>query len=337
MRAAYVERLGGVEEIRIGDLPIPALGADEVLVRVEAVAVDPVDALIRSGRYVTPLPAFPFIVGRDLVGEVVDAGPAAAGRYAAGARVWCNSLGYAGRQGPTAEYAVVPVDRLYPVPAGVDPVRLVALAHPAATAYLGLVKHAGGVGPGDVVVVGGAAGNVGTCVSQLAAAHGASVVALARSADASWCPEHGASAVVDYAAPDLRTKVREAVAAVSAPGAAKPAGVHVWFDTSGRIDLEAAVEAMADRGTIVLVAGAPGPVPFPVPRFFQKSLKVAGSVITTASLDDLAGAARTIGALIAADRLDVRLGPVLPLDRAAEAHRLVEQGVRGRVIVRVRS
>jgi NADPH:quinone reductase-like Zn-dependent oxidoreductase len=221
------------------------------------------------------------------------------------------------------------MDRLYPVPDGIDPVRMVALVHPAATAYVGLTKHAGGVGPGDVVVVGGAAGNVGTCVSQLAAAQGATVVALARSADAAWCREHGASTVVDYAAADLGDAVRKAVA--------KHGGARVWFDTSGRIDFEVAVEALRDHGTIVVVAAAPAPVPFPLTRFFQKSLRVAGFVITAASVEDLGGAARTIDALLEAGRLDVRLGPELGLERAAEAHRLVEQGVRGRVILRVRS
>ncbi|HTQ02589.1 MAG TPA: zinc-binding dehydrogenase [Polyangiaceae bacterium] len=331
MKAAYVERLGGLEEICIGELPVPELAADDVLVRVEAVAVDPVDALIRSGRYRTPLPAFPFVIGRDLVGEVVGAGPAATGRFATGTRVWSNSLGYAGRQGPTAEYAAVPVERLYAVPDGVEATRMAALVHPAATAHVGLVRHAGGVRPGDVVVVGGAAGNVGTCVSELAVAQGAAVVALARPEDAEWCRRHGASAVVDYAAPDLRAALQAAVFRLS------PAGAQVWFDTSGRIDFELAVETLGERATIVLVAAAPAPPPFPVLRFFQKSLRVSGFVITTASLEELAAAARSINALVAAGRLDLRVEHVLSLDQAAEAHRLVEQGVRGRVVMRVSS
>lgn len=328
MRAAYVERLGAAEEIRIGELPVPSLGADEVLVRVEAVAVNPVDTLIRAGRYATPLPAFPFVVGRDLVGEVVEVGPAAARRFTVGARVWSNSLGHAGRQGPSAEYAAVPMDRLYPAPRGVDAVELVALVHPAATAQLGLVRRAGGVGPGDVVVVGGAAGNVGTCVTELAVAYGATVVALARPADADGCTRHGASAVVDYAASDLRGELRDAIG---------NAGATVWFDTSGRVDLELAVETLAERGTIVLVASAPAPVSFPLTRFYQKSLRAVGFVITTASVDELAAAAKTINAQVAAHRLAVRVEHVLPLEQAAEAHRLVEQRVRGRVVLRVRS
>ncbi len=323
MRAAYVERLGAADEIRIGDLPVPRPAADEVLVRVEAVAVNPVDVLIRSGRFPTPLPSFPFIVGRDLVGVVVGAGAAAGGRFIPGQRVWTNSLGYDGRQGATAEYAVVPMDRLYPLPAGIDPVEAVAIFHPAATAYLGLIRHAGGVGPGDTVVVGGAAGNVGSCVSQLAAAHGARVIALARAEDSAWCHEHGADALVDYQLADLRGAL-----AGEAPG-----GVTVWFDTSGRIDLELTVDLMAERGAIVLVAASPAPAAFPITSFYRKSLRMAGFIITAASVAELGAAARTIEALLAAGRLEVRIGHVLPLEETAEAHRLVEQGVRGRVVL----
>lgn len=75
MRAAYVTGLGAASEIRVGPLPVPTPGPDEVLVEVEAVAVNPVDAYIRSGSYPTRVP-MPFIIGRDLVGTVAEAGPA---------------------------------------------------------------------------------------------------------------------------------------------------------------------------------------------------------------------------------------------------------------------
>src|SRR5690606_34494236 len=82
--------------------------------------------------YATPLP-FPFVLGRDLAGEVAAAGPGAVG-FAPGRPVWCNSLGHAGRQGAAAQYAVVAADPLYPAPPGGDEEHLVAAAHPAASA-----------------------------------------------------------------------------------------------------------------------------------------------------------------------------------------------------------
>jgi NADPH:quinone reductase-like Zn-dependent oxidoreductase len=151
MRAAYITELGPAEAIRVGELPVPVPGPTGVLVRVEVVVVDPVDTMVRSGAYRTPTP-FPFVVGRDLVGTVAEVGAGVAG-FPAGDRVWCNSLGHGGRQGSFADYAVVPGERLYHLPAGVDPVGAVAVAHPAATAYLALFRH-GGLRPAEAVYVG---------------------------------------------------------------------------------------------------------------------------------------------------------------------------------------
>jgi D-arabinose 1-dehydrogenase-like Zn-dependent alcohol dehydrogenase len=200
MRAAYITELGPADAIRVGELPVPAIGPTDVLVRVEVVAVDPVDTMVRSGAYPTPTP-FPFVVGRDLVGTVVVASPGAPG-FAPGDRVWCNSLGHDGRQGSFAEYAPVPAERLYHLPAAVDPVAAVAVLHPAATAYLALFHH-GALRPGETVYVGGAAGNVGTALTSLARLGGARVLAGARSEDAGWCRSAAAAEVVDYRDPDL--------------------------------------------------------------------------------------------------------------------------------------
>jgi NADPH:quinone reductase-like Zn-dependent oxidoreductase len=323
VRAAYISRLGTADEIRVGELPDPVPAADEVLVRVEAVAVNSVDTYVRSGQWRTPLPGFPFVIGRDLVGKVVARGAAARSSFAVGTRVWCNSLGYAGRQGATSELVVVPMERLYRLPDGLDPVRTVAAFHPAATAYLGLIRHAGGVGPGDTVVVGGASGNIGGCVCGLASAHGARVVALARAEDSAWCESHGAAAVVDYRDEDLRTSLE----------AETPAGVNVWFDTSGRIDLELAVELAADRGAIVVVAGRGAPAELNLWPFYLKTLRLLGFVMSTATVAELAAAARTINGLLSDGGLEARVAKVLPFSEAAEAHRMLENGVRGRVVL----
>src|SRR3954454_19576634 len=120
MRAAWIDQLGPAESIRYGELPVPSYGATDVLVQVEATAVNPVDTFVRSGQYHTPL-AFPFVVGRDLVGTVAALGSGAS-HFAVGDRVWSNSLGHAGRQGAAAEYTAVPCERLYPLPDDIDPI-----------------------------------------------------------------------------------------------------------------------------------------------------------------------------------------------------------------------
>lgn len=324
MAAAFLTELGPPEVIRWGRLPVPVIGPTDVLVRVEAVAVNQVDRFVRSGAYRTPVP-MPFVVGRDVVGTVAAAGSGAVG-FAPGEWVWCNSLGHAGRQGPTAEYAVVPVDRLYRLPAGADPVRAVAALHPAATAYLGLVEHTG-LRAGQTVYVGGGGGNVGSAAVAFAAEAGARVIASARPDDAAWCRDTGAEAVFDYRDPGLADRV----------AAAAPDGVDVWWDTSGYHDLDLTLPLLARRGRLVLTAGMAARPGLPVGPVYTHDVRLVGFAISNAETGELARAAGAVNRLLAADRLPVRVADVLPASAAAEAHRRLadpHQPVRGRLVLR---
>jgi NADPH:quinone reductase-like Zn-dependent oxidoreductase len=322
MRAAYITRLGPAEEIRVGELPVPVPGPTDVLVRVEVVVVNPVDILVRSGAYATPTP-FPFVVGRDLVGTVTEAGPGAAG-FAPGDRVWCNSLGHGGRQGSFAGYAVVPVERLYHLPAAADPVAAVALFHPGATAYLALFRR-GGLRPAETVYVGGAAGNVGTAMTALASTGGARVLAGARAEDGEWCRAAGADELVDYRDPDLRERL----------AALAPAGIDLYVDTSGHLDLPAAIDLLAEGGRIVLMAGGGQQLTLPAGPLYTHDRSILGFVISRAGTGELAEAAAVLNGRLAAGDLPVRVRAEWPLERAAEAHRAVERGLRGRTVLRV--
>lgn len=321
MSAAYITELGPAEAIRYGELPVPAIGPTDVLVRVEVTAVNRVDTFVRSGTWVTTTP-FPFVIGRDLVGRVAAAGSGAPG-FAAGDRVWCNSLGHGGRQGSSAEYAVVPAERLYHLPDRADPVNAVAAAHPATTAYLAVFGR-GGLRPGETVVVQGGAGNVGTAAIQLASAAGARVLATAAAADGSWCRAAGAAEVFDYHDPALDERLR----------AVAPAGVDVYIDTSGRVDLDLAVGLLAFRGRVVCIAGLQQRPALPVGPLYTRDGGIVGFAVSRAGVDELAAAARGVGRALATTGLMTRIFDVLPLRRAAHAHRLVEDGIRGRVVLR---
>ncbi|RPK62548.1 alcohol dehydrogenase [Streptomyces sp. ADI96-02] len=130
MLAAYIEQLGAPGTIRYGELPPPVARAGEVVVDVRVASVNHVDTFVRSGAWRTPL-TFPFVIGRDLAGTVAETAPGTG--FEVGERVWCNSMGHAGRQGAAAERVAVPADRLYRLPDEVNPEDAVALAHPAAT------------------------------------------------------------------------------------------------------------------------------------------------------------------------------------------------------------
>lgn len=319
--AAYITALGPPECIEIGDLPVPAPGPADVLVRTEAMAVDNVDILVRSGAYTTPTP-FPFVIGRDMVGTVVAAGPGVTG-FAEGDRVWCNSLGHAGRQGSFAQRVVVAADRLYHMPADVDPIRAVAVLHTAGTASLGLFRDAR-LRPGDTVIVGGGAGGVGSAVVQLAATSGAHVIATAAGHDAEWCRASGAKEVFDYRDKDLLAKL----------GDAAPDGADVYWDSSGHLDLPAIAPLLAVGARIIITATRDPTVSLPALHYYRQDVRVLGFAISNASTSDLAAIARIINSRLADNTLQPRIAAKMPLTAAAEAHRLQEAGnVKGRIVI----
>ncbi|MFE7192786.1 NADPH:quinone reductase [Kitasatospora sp. NPDC057541] len=321
MRAAFIPQLGPATVIRHGEVPEPVPGPTDVLVEVTAVSVNPVDIFVRSGLFPTALP-FPFVIGRDLVGTVVRAGPGAPG-FTPGDRVWSNSLGHQGRQGAAAERAAVPADRLYHLPPDTDPAEAVAVVHPAATAYLALFTH-GGLRTGETVLVGGGGGNVGGALIVLAAEAGARVVATASPGDAGHCRALGAAEVLDYRAPDLPDLLR----------AACPGGIDVHLDTSGTNDLATAVDLLAPRGRIVLLAGARSRPELPAGRLYMKDGSIRGFVISHATTAELAEAAVAVNRLLAAGRLRPRALEIHPLSAAGETHQRLEKGeLNGRRVV----
>ncbi|MFG1815086.1 NADPH:quinone reductase [Kribbella sp. NPDC049174] len=312
MRTAYITAHGSPDVIQYGELPVPSPGPTDVLVKVEVVAVNHVDTFVRSGAYATSTP-FPFVIGRDLVGTVVRS---SVEEFATGDRVWCNSLGHDGRQGSFAEFAVVPRDRLYRLPDGVNASEAVPVLHTAATAYLGLFRN-GSLAPGETVLVLGAGGGVGSALVQLAAAAGARVVASCSPDDFDWCLSCGADQVFDY---------HDDVPA---------AAYDLWIDNSGRHDLETAVPLLAQGGRIIALAGMAARPVLPMGALYTRDASIRGFVISNASTGDLAEAAKLINDQLAVKRLRARTRPSLPLSAAAEAHRQMEAGVRGRILLTV--
>ena len=118
MKAAFLEATGAPDVIRYGELPRPEPQPGEVLVRVKAASLNPIDTYIRAGVVQMPLPK-PFITGSDVAGTVEAAG-AGVKRFKAGDRVWGSNQGLLGRQGSCAEFVCASEDLFYPTPAGID-------------------------------------------------------------------------------------------------------------------------------------------------------------------------------------------------------------------------
>lgn len=312
MKAAYITETGAPGVIQYGDLPKPQPGIGEVLIRVGAVAVNPIDTYIRGGMVAMPL-RFPYVVGCDLAGTIEVVGRSVR-RYKVGDRVWGSNQGLFGRQGTFGEYAVVDERWLYPTPANETDAEAAAGALVGITAYLGLFRFAR-LQAGDLLFVNGGSGGVGSSVIQQAKAAGARVLTTVGSeAKRAYCLSLGADVVFDYRSPNLDEEIRQVVAPVG--------GISVWFETQREPTFDRTVGLMAPRGRIVLMAGRQSRPEFPVGSFYTKDLSLHGFAMFNASADEQRECAQAINDLYVRGGWHPAIGISLPLSQAAAAHQL---------------
>ncbi|MCP5515724.1 MAG: NADPH:quinone reductase [Verrucomicrobiales bacterium] len=312
MKAAYIERTGPADTIVYGDLPRPNPTGSQVLVKVRAVALNPVDTYVRSGMVKMDLP-FPFIVGCDFAGVVEEVGPDVS-LLSPGDRVWGSNQGLLGRQGTFAEYVVVDECWAYPTPDGVSDETVAALSLVGITAHLGLVQRAQ-LQSGETICVNGGSGGVGSTVIQMARALGARVIATAGSAEKlAACRALGAEHAINY----REENVAEALRKVA------PAGVNVWWETTREPDFDLAVGALTGRGRLILMAGRDARPPLPVGPFYVKGCAMHGFVMFMEHPDAQRDAAEDINRWLQEGRLTPRIDRVLPLAETAAAHQLQE-------------
>jgi NADPH:quinone reductase-like Zn-dependent oxidoreductase len=202
MRAILYRAYGGPERLEMADIPRPVPGAGQVLVRVLASSVNPIDWKLASGKLRLMMPVtLPNVPGFDVAGDVVEVGPGAQG-FAAGDRVHAR-IGH-GRGGASAEYAVAGVDVTAKAPGGMDPGEAAGLPLAGLTALQGLRDLAGLPleGAKERVLVVGASGGVGHVAVQIARAAGATVAGVCSGRNADLVSKLGAHEVIDYTKPD---------------------------------------------------------------------------------------------------------------------------------------
>ncbi|WP_441251133.1 NADP-dependent oxidoreductase [Kitasatospora sp. McL0602] len=309
MRAIGQDEFGGPEVLRPVELARPVPGPTEILVRVHAAGVNPVDWKTRlwGGLGSTP----PFVLGYDVSG-VVEAVGMGVRLFAPGDEVY-GMPGFPRLPGGYAEYVAAPARQFAPKPAGLDHAEAAALPLAALTAWQALVDLAG-LRPGQRVLVHAAAGGVGHLAVQIAKALGAYVIGTASAGKHDFVRGLGADEVVDYTAVDFETVVAE---------------VDVVLDPVGGGYGERSLKVLRDGGTLVSLTH---------PDEDALAAVAAGRGIRAGFMlvEPDRRALLAVTELVETGRLRPTLAAVLPLEDAAKAHELGETGrTVGKLVLRV--
>jgi NADPH:quinone reductase-like Zn-dependent oxidoreductase len=317
MRALVIDRTGGPDELHLAEVPSPTRVSDELLVRVVAAGVNPIDAKTRAGRGVShAIERFPAVLGVDFAG-VVEAVPYAAHPLQPGDRVY--GMGRVPRVGGSyAEVIAVSSLSVTRMPASLDFAHAAAVPAAALTAW-GAVVDTARVHDGQRMLIHAGAGGVGHFAVQFASYFGAVVTATGSARNADFLRELGAHQVIDYQAERFeRVATRQ----------------DVVIDLVGNVHDQ--------TGTRSLVALRPGGLVVTVPTgswpTMAEEAAAAGMRATGYSVAPDARTLAVIARLIDDGAIRVHIDHELPLAEGAEAHRLIEGGhVRGKIVLRVAS
>jgi NADPH:quinone reductase-like Zn-dependent oxidoreductase len=302
MRAVSQDKLGPPDVLHMVTVPRPEPGGTEVLVRVLAAGVNPVDWKTRAGGGRLGPP--PFILGWDVAGVVAALGPGVT-RFTVGERVF--GMPWFPRQaGAYAEYLTCPSRQLAATPGSVDDAQAAGLPLAALIARQSLIDTAA-VKAGDRVLIQAAAGGVGNLAVQIAKDAGAYVIGTAASGDQAFLAELGVDHPIDY----TRTKVADEVS-----------DVDVVLDLVGGPVSMASLPVLRDGGLLISVPSATDIEPLRAAAAGR--VRVTGILVEPdrTGIDDIA-------VLAAAGKLRQRIARTLPLEQAAYAHELGESGRAG--------
>ncbi|MEZ5843391.1 MAG: NADPH:quinone oxidoreductase family protein [Hyphomicrobiaceae bacterium] len=324
MRAALIKSLDGPDGIVVADIAVPHAGPGQLLVRVEAAALNFMDTLISRGRYQVR-PALPFSPSGEIAGIVESIGGGTT--CDAGLRVGDRVAAYVGHGG-AREMAVVPIERAVLVPDGVASDIAAGVSVTYGTAMHGLVDR-GRLAAGETVAVLGASGGAGLAATEVARLIGARVIACASAGKADVCRQHGADVFIDYDSTPLKEALREATAG---------RGVDMVYDCVGGRHAEPALRATAWQGRYLVVGFAAGDIPaLPLNHVMLRGVDVLGvnwgEAVSRAPEAHRAAMRQVLG-WIAEGRLAPRIHAKYPLSEIADAIRALDaRAVAGKVVI----
>jgi len=315
MRAMTMSGAGGPEVLSMADVDRPVRISSEVLVRVVAAGVNPIDAKTRAGK--GPFAAianFPAVLGNDFSGVVVEA-PYAAHPLQPGAEVY-GMVPVPRFSGGYAEYLSVPGLSVIPKPPSLSHIEAAGVPTAALTAW-GMVVDTAKAHEGQRMLIHAGAGGVGHFAVQFAAYFGAHVIATGSGRNTSWLRELGASEVIDYSTTRFEEAVHDVDAVIDLIG-------NVKDDTATR-----SLRVLRPGG--IIVNGPSGSWPTMADEVEAAGVRATGFQVTPDG-----STLAIISRLLEAGDVRVHIDQVLDLEEAADAHRQIEQGhTRGKIVLRV--
>lgn len=304
MNAVVVREYGGPDVLKYGQVPKPTLGEGEVLIRVEAAGVNPGEAKIRQGDF-AEYHTLPFILGYDIAGTIAEVARGVVDA-AVGDAVYtnCDST----RDGGNAEFVAVQADEVAPRPRTLSAVEAASVPLSGLTAWQALADVAH-LAPGQSVLVHGAGGAVGSFAVQFAKVMDATVYATASGEDKEYVQSLGADTVIDY-----KTQKFEEIAQ----------GMDVVLDTQGGDTQKRSWGTLKPGGLLISFSA---PTDAEVAQAHGVRAHMMGVEPNAAQLGQIAG-------LIDEGRVRTRVGLVLPLSEARQAHERLAQGsTHGKIIL----
>ena len=322
MKAVLCKQYGPPESLVLEELPAPKPGAGEVVIWVKAASVNFPDFLIIQNKYQFK-PPLPFSPGSELAGVVKEVGSGVSG-WRSGDRVIAFTT-----YGAFAEEVKTEANRLLPLPEGMDFVTGAAFLLTYGTSEHALADR-GELKKGETLLVLGAAGGVGLAAIEIAKALGARVIACASSEEKlAVCREHGADATINYAAEDLRERVKALT---------DGRGVNVVYDAVGGPYSEPAFRSLAWRGRLLVVGFAAGEIPkLPLNLALLKGASVVGVFwgdFARREPQRFRASAEQLGRWYREGKLRPHVSQTLPLAKAAEAiNLLASRQAKGKIVL----
>lgn len=315
MRAIVAET---AEQLLWQDVPDVAAGPGEVLIKVAAAGVNRADVLQAAGKYPPP-PGASEIIGMEVSGTVADLG-ADVTKWTVGQQVCALLAG-----GGYAEYVAVPTGQVMPIPAPLDIIDAAGVPEVACTVWSNLVMTAH-LGPGQLVLLHGGASGIGSHAIQVARALGARVAVTAGSAEKlAMCRELGAQIAISYRGEDFVARLLEET---------DGKGADVILDIMGAAYLDRNIDALATDGQLVII-GMQGGVKaeLNIGKLMAKRARVIGTTLRARPLSGPNSKSAIVDAvttsvwpMFASGRVKPIIGKRLPIQEAAEAHRLLQSG-----------